>query len=439
MAAPALVPAELPGASIGAELSCLDTCATTPGKIPGPRGGREPNAVLAGYIRDQGPHLGRWAYHKANADRLARKLEAPGASLLERAARMRACGELLLYRDDGSFLGPDMRCGQRLCPMCQAYRAGTWGRRLDDAAGKLAELPGVWVLLTLTMRNVSLSETRRAIRKLHRAVDRLAKRREWAARGWIRQTEVTVNVSSSTSHPHCHLLLYLPADYYRTPARVIPARGRGRPRIEPGYMTQARIRELWADALGVEYDPVVDIRAVRMDDPAERAGVLREVAKYGVKPAELAGLDPADLATLISELASHRTFSVCGELRRHIPPRRLEWRRQLERMIRLQKAPGPQEPPLYWAEIGKWDPERRRFDLVPSGAGTDQAVTPGRNYWVTRSLDFALQPLAPLAPPEWIGDVYGEPENLALDDRQERRRLAALQARRPDLYRKRRE
>src|SRR3954470_7180108 len=99
MAAP-LAPApdlELP---IGGELSCLDTCTTSPGKTPRAHGRREPNAVLAGYIEAQGKHLGRWAYHKANGDRLARKLEEPGASLLERAARMRACGDLLLYRPD---------------------------------------------------------------------------------------------------------------------------------------------------------------------------------------------------------------------------------------------------------------------------------------------------------------------------------------------------
>lgn len=364
-------------------------------------------------------------------------MRSQDAGLHDRAAALEACSHQLIYAPGGRLLGPHRSCGQRLCPTCQARRATRWAHRVRDALPELSARPGRWVFLTLTMRNVPLGELRAGLTRLHRAVDRLTHRREWAPRGWIRQTEVTINAATGEAHPHVHMLLLMPADYSpRRPPRRERSSG-GRPRIVAGYMSQKRLRELWAAALGADYDPRVWVQLLAWEDESQRRRAVLEVCKYGVKPAELAGLSAGDLATLIGELGGTRTFSSCGELRPVFQRLQQEerWRREYEALERRGKVAGPAQQRRL-AAVATWD--GKRYQLAPVAllprhgsqlAGGTPAPSP-TGYQVRPRPP--VPELAPLPPADFIGDVWCEPENFALDRRAEMLKCAELQRAKPE-------
>lgn len=400
--------------------SCLDTCATTGGKLPAKKQRKRGlNKVLDLFLEADEVN-GRWAYHKYHAHRLAKKLDRP-EGLPDLAQRLRACSSLLLYRENGALIGPNIRCGARVCPCCQTGRAMKWGNRVRDVAEELAALPGAWGFLTLTIRNVPAAETGAAISQVHAGLHRLTKRREFTALGWIRQTETTINASSQTAHVHCHLLLHLPPSYFETRTRKAKPAGGGRPRVLPGYMTQRRLRRLWQDAARLSYDPVLDIRRVRFAHPRERERAIYEICKYGVKPAELAAADPATLAALVSGLHGRRTYAVGGTLRpifrREALARRaarirenlLAWR---SGPLLSDRAQGPARPPESYGVVVGYLPAARRYEChIP---GVDD---PPPLRWLSRR-DAAWelqQALARAAPLEELGDAWEPADYRAMN------------------------
>lgn len=291
-----------------------------------------------------------------------------------------------------------MRCGARLCPICQAGKATRWSRRAGRVVGELARRPSRWAFLTLTVRNCPLEQLRPELTKLHRGLKRLAARQEFAASGWLRHTEVTLNRVDGTAHPHLHLLLELPADYFRTPTRTVKGK-RGRPKILPGYMTQARLVEMWGEALGVDYKPSVRIQAVRMKGKARNRrevalrDVLLEVCKYGVKPAELLELSADQVRDMSDQLRNVRLVGTGGTLRPPFAKLRLE---QLadgfrEAMIRRANAAGPMPVAKQLAEVARWDPKARGYARqavadelreLPADGPAGHATSP--EWWVAR-------------------------------------------------------
>jgi plasmid rolling circle replication initiator protein Rep len=93
------------------------------------------------------------------------------------------------------------------------------------------------------------------------------------AKGWFRALEVTHNIKTDEYHPHIHTIVLVPGTYANRNHQ---------------YVKQARWVELWQRALGVDYVPVVDVRAVKpgshdLEDGTKRKNAVSEVAKYAVK------------------------------------------------------------------------------------------------------------------------------------------------------------
>jgi hypothetical protein len=154
----------------------------------------------------------------------------------------------------------------------------------------LKALPGIeaaypkarWLFLTLTVRNVPITELRSQIRSMNEAWHRLIKRQEFGAvQGWIRTTEVTKGQDGS-AHPHFHVLLMVRPSYFGK-----------------GYVKQERWVDLWRECARLDYRPSVRIQTVKPKlgsiKPGSTESLLRravaETLKYSVKPEDMMDRD----------------------------------------------------------------------------------------------------------------------------------------------------
>lgn len=247
--------------------------------------------------------------YESMAELTAEQPDSNAAKYLDKARRLTQCasfaefqrlpsGELRLH--DSSF------CRVRLCPMCQWRRSlklGAQVRQVVERANadriKETGAPLRWLMVTLTVRNVEGPDLGREIDRLHKAINNMAKCKTWSAAvlGWLRATEVTHNTKADTYHPHIHLLLCVSPSYFR---------GRN-------YITQKGWQTMWAHYAGTDYEPVVDVRAVKPVDGArlsdlpagEQAAAMgkacAEVSKYAAKPADY--IIPQDWAASMQAVA----------------------------------------------------------------------------------------------------------------------------------------
>jgi hypothetical protein len=112
------------------------------------------------------------------------------------------------------------------------------------------------------------------------------------------------------AHPHFHCLLAVPSSYF----------------VGRNYIKQEKWRELWQSCLGVDYLPVVHVRAVRArtsqtsESDNQHLGLIRalcETLKYTVKEEELLS-DSAWLGELTKQLHKTRSVAVGGILKQYL-------------------------------------------------------------------------------------------------------------------------
>lgn len=248
----------------------------------------------------------------------SRKVSAAYSALGQpgKSARCRNCGTKLTFNEcpvDGQKrLQRANFCRERLCPMCAWRRSLKWAADVSMVLHVAAEEQPQWqyVLLTLTQQNVPSVELSGEISRILAAWSKLARRQEFrAVAGWLRTLEITRNnqpgLWQGTWHPHIHVLLAVNPAYF----------GRG-------YVTQKRWRELWAEVMGLAYDPRVDVRKVRSRKATDDAlgKVAAEVGKYTVKDNDLIGQDGADtigrVKVLDQALKGRHLIAWGGELKR---------------------------------------------------------------------------------------------------------------------------
>ena len=229
------------------------------------------------------------------------------AQYLDKARRLESCASYAEFSrlpdGQGLHLYQSSFCRVRLCPMCQWRRSlklGAQVRRVVERANAdhIADTGAAWrwLMVTFTIKNVQGPELGATIDRVHKGLNNLAKCKRWkgAVRGWLRATEVTHNTNPSsaaydTYHPHMHLLLCVPASYFKG----------------KGYIRQKEWATLWGHYIKADYTPVVDVRVIKPEDgrrlsdlPAgEQAAAMgkacAEVSKYAAKPADY--IVPSDL------------------------------------------------------------------------------------------------------------------------------------------------
>lgn len=236
---------------------------------------------------DYSPKDHPWDMHRAQAQ-WVEGVYAATEEFDRLAGRVRGCSGFLAFRWDTDMDTGESRlklrearfCRVRHCPVCQWRRSLLWQARF------LSALPSIetqhpkarWLFLTLTVENMPLPELRTSLQSMNQAWNRLRPRKEFEqVQGWIRTAEVTRQQSNDYAHPHFHALLMVGPGYFKG----------------GNYIKQERWADLWRECLKVDYQPVVDIRAVKpkldgqaiADSPLRRA--VAETLKYSVKPEDM--------------------------------------------------------------------------------------------------------------------------------------------------------
>lgn len=233
-----------------------------------------------------------WAEHRSEAELLAYTYDSINP---DKAARIRGCAPRLSFAVDGESgrlkLDAAWFCRVRLCPVCQ------WRRSLKcyaQAAQIVADIerrePGrwAWLMLTLTVRNADPYELAQTLRHMADSWHRLIKLEPWTrvVHGTMRSLEITHNLqldgtSYDTYHPHYHVLVMVPATYFRS----------------RHYLSRDRWAQLWRAAARLDYTPQVWVSRIKAlpGKPEAIAAAIAEVAKYATKPNDYIIPDDLDM------------------------------------------------------------------------------------------------------------------------------------------------
>ena len=197
-----------------------------------------------------------------------------------KAERVNGCADELIFKvtDEGYLrLHQVWFCKSKLCPLCNWRRSLKMSyQNAEIISEAIKQQPNArFLFLTLTVKNVydgeELNETLSAMTK---AFNRLMKYKAISKNliGFMRATEVTVNDTDNSFHPHFHILLMVKSSYFHGDY----------------YLSQEDWTGYWKKAMQIDYKPIVNIKAIKgkTKDKDDVKGAVLETSKYPVKDSE---------------------------------------------------------------------------------------------------------------------------------------------------------
>ena len=221
------------------------------------------------------------------------------------------CADTLLFAENAEGkkkLKSANFCRLRLCPMCQWRRSLKMFGQVQTITDKILERDKStrFLFATFTVKNVDAENLETCINILNNKFLYLVSRNKTFAPakklkqnllGYLKAVEVTYNTKDKTYHPHLHVIFAVKSTFFKN---------------KQNYMTKKEWIELWQKALGVDYKPQTDIRAIKTNT----GKAIAEVAKYPVKTAPILSLNDDEavevLKTLTLSLNKKRFVSYGG-------------------------------------------------------------------------------------------------------------------------------
>lgn len=236
------------------------------------------------WLSDASPKDKPWDEHRAFAARTATAYRNGPDTFHKRGDRMAACAPILEF---GEVVDPETGeagfrlqqayfCRIRFCPVCMWRRALQWTARMFQALPLIeAAYPKHrWLFVTLTVRNPSLAELRPTLKAMRYGWRKMTGYKDWPGVGAVRSLEVTKG-QDDNPHPHFHALVLVPRSYF----------------TGKKYLSQDKWVAMWKRAMQLDYDPSVNVKAIKAEDVDQLRGAILETLKYSVKPADLTNSD----------------------------------------------------------------------------------------------------------------------------------------------------
>lgn len=197
----------------------------------------------------------------------------------KKAERVKECGTVLEFKADEDTgylkLFKTWFCKSRLCSLCNWRRAMKHSSQTKKIIEEVVKQKpkARWLFLTLTVKNVyDGEELDKSLRAITQGFNRLVKYKKVAQNliGFMRATEVTVNKIDNSYNQHLHVLICVEPSYFNS---------------TKNYITQKQWTALWKRAMKLDYDPVVDVRAIKPKNKRKTdvQSAIDETAKYPVK------------------------------------------------------------------------------------------------------------------------------------------------------------
>ena len=213
-----------------------------------------------------------------------------------RAKRMGICGNTIFVKaikgkPSSVLFEPQVRCKDRVCPVCNAYRASILSRKVEKL-GKDMQNPH---LLTITANELNRNSLKTALQCYKKSTSLLKKERSWwkrYIRGGVEHIEVTYKEGTGW-HVHSHMLVDLAVDRKVENMQL----------KDNGYFLDPIKKDLEHVLLKVGLGQISDIRPVT-------EGYGKEISKYSMK----FGLDVDDerLKEIIIDMKGKRMVSRFG-------------------------------------------------------------------------------------------------------------------------------
>ena len=256
------------------------------------------------YLSDLSKRDESWDRHRSNSDEVANYYRGT-EEFYRYAERIDCCSQLLnfyLVAEEQEYkLKLDMArfCRVRHCPVCQWRRSLMWKAKAYKILPSIVEIyPKYrWLFLTLTVRNCNVLDLRNTLQWMNKSWQRITQLKKFPAIGWIRSTEVTRG-KDGLAHPHFHCLLLVKPSYFGK-----------------YYMQQSEWVGLWKNSLRVDYEPVIDIRAIKRDHSPNE--LIPEILKYSVKESDLVA-DRGWFLELTRQMYKMRTVATGGVLKQYL-------------------------------------------------------------------------------------------------------------------------
>jgi plasmid rolling circle replication initiator protein Rep len=304
------------------------------------------------------------------------KCRGPYAKLAARMAECCSRIEVDCFRigDDEDIQRRVSRCNAchiRLCPLCERSRARKRHKLLCQIAQAwFARRPrDQAVLLTLTTKSISGDSLLDGIDQFMVALRRFTRVRRFkdVIAAWYRTLEITRNAETGLWHVHGHLLLIVSPRYFKRQSGL--------------YITQPEWVALWRKATRLDYDPILDVRALAgvggglLKEIGRKS--LHEVTKYCTKPSDLVQfdedgnpypVDPEILKTLYDALRGRQLVGMSAGLRKLSKQIGL---RDDDRDVNTQ-AEIPDDAVYLGREFYRWHAGLHDYVCVPRTVWSDQ-------------------------------------------------------------------
>lgn len=283
-----------------------------------------------------------WDIHRAESQRIESFYR--GTDYESYAERISFCSELLDFKltpgDEGLLklkLANARFCRVRTCMVCSWRKSLKWKAKAYEALPTfLADYPSYrFLFLTLTVKNCEIMDLRKTIDWMNQSFTRLSKLKDFPGVGWIKSVEVTRG-RKGDAHPHFHVLLCVKTTYF----------GRN-------YLSQKKWVELWKRSLRVEYNPILDVQALKAED--SMTGLIAEVIKYQTKPSNLLA-NRNWFLEYTAQMHNTKAISVGGIFRNYF--KSLE--KEPEDLIGKDNENEAGEGHLYF----QWKKRKKRYKLV---------------------------------------------------------------------------
>jgi plasmid rolling circle replication initiator protein Rep len=215
-----------------------------------------------------------WDVHKAESDRIESFYK--GSDFNQLAVKIHFCAELLDFRltptNHGELklkLAAARFCRVRTCMICTWRKSLRWKAKAYASLPRfLKDYPGYrFLFITLTVKNCEIYELKKTLVWMNQSFTKLTRLKVFPGVGWIKSVEVTRG-RKGDAHPHFHILAATKSTYF----------GRN-------YLSQDKWVELWKQCLRVDYNPILDIQALKAK--GSLLGLIAEVIKYQTKPTNL--------------------------------------------------------------------------------------------------------------------------------------------------------
>ena len=207
------------------------------------------------------------------------------------------CADTLLFVENGERkrkLKQANFCRVRLCPVCQWRRSLKMFGQVKKITDKILESDKSirFIFGTFTIKNCVAEDLETCINILNNKFLYLVSRNKTFAPakklkqnllGYLKAVEVTYNSKDKTYHPHLHVIFAVRNTFFSS---------------SKYYMSKKEWINLWQQALGVDYKPQTDIRAIK----SGTAKAVAEVAKYPVKTAPILSLPDDEAVEVLKTL-----------------------------------------------------------------------------------------------------------------------------------------